>query len=192
MAQTTAPQAHIETTTATAHEAVPESAGIGALGVNGPLLAAQIVNFLIVLAVLRAVAYKPALAMLAKRRRMIEESVAQAEQTKAEAASSQQAVSQQLAAARHEARELLDQARASAEKIATEITSNAEDQSKRLLDQARVQIDQERAAMKASLEGELGGLVVAATERVLNGKQIPIASTDIEQALGQELRQHGA
>ena len=53
--------------------------GIGSLGINLPILIAQLVNFTILLVVLRLVAWGPLVKMLDERRERIRESLAAAE-----------------------------------------------------------------------------------------------------------------
>lgn len=170
----------------------PQPSGIAALGINAPSLITQVVNVAILFVVLRWLLYRPITELLERRRVAIEEGLARAEQAKRDAEAADQNAAAVLATARQEARQLLDQARDGAEKVAREITSKAEEQSQRMLDQARTQAGQEQAAMRAELEQELGSLVVAATQRVLSGKDIPVTSSDVDAALHHEMRQHGA
>lgn len=189
MAQATVPLEHSElevVTTASHAVAEPQPAGIAALGINGPLLAAQIINFLIVLAVLRAVAYKPLLAMLAKRRAMVEESVAQAAKTEQEARASQETAATLLASARTEAATILATAKERAEAAGAAIIAEAHETAARQLAAASQQIDRERQAMLAAAEQELGGLVVAAAERVVGSWQLAVTPAEVETALREE------
>lgn len=169
-----------------------QPSGIAALGINAPTLITQVVNVAILFVVLRWLLYRPVTELLEKRRVAIEDGLVRAEQARKDAEAAGQQAATVLSTARQEARQLLDQARVGAERIAGDITTKAEEQSQRIIEQARTQLDQEKAAMRADLEQELGGLVVAATERVLNGKQISITDDDVTAALGHELRQHGA
>lgn len=169
-----------------------EPGGIAALGINAPTLITQVVNVAILFLVLRWLLYRPITELLEKRRVAIEDGLAKAEQARKDAEAADQQAASVLSTARQEARQLLDQARVGAERIAGDITAKAEEQSQRIIEQSRTQLSQEKAAMRADLEQELGGLVVAATERVLNGKQVSISKSDVDAALGHELRQHGA
>jgi F-type H+-transporting ATPase subunit b len=169
-----------------------ELSGIAALGINAPTLITQVVNVVILFLILRWLLYRPVTELLEKRRLAIEEGLARAEQARKDADAAGEQAATVLSTARLEARQLLDQARVGAERIASDITAKAEEQSQRIVEQARTQLGQEKAAMRADLEQELGGLVVAATERVLTGKQISISADDVKTALSHEMRQHGA
>jgi F-type H+-transporting ATPase subunit b len=62
---------------------------VEALGLNLPQLIAQVVNFFVLLFILRLVAYKPILKMLDERKQKIAEGLNAAEIARAEAASAQ-------------------------------------------------------------------------------------------------------
>src|SRR3990167_10277133 len=59
------------------------SGGIGAIGIDGKALLFQIINFAILLVILRSVAYKPILKALERRRKTIENSLKQAKEIEA-------------------------------------------------------------------------------------------------------------
>ena len=71
--------------------------GIGSLGINLPILIAQLVNFTILLVVLRLVAWGPLIKMLDDRRERIRESLAAAEEMKSKAAESMRQLARMVA-----------------------------------------------------------------------------------------------
>jgi len=74
--------------------------GIADLGINLPVLIAQLVNFTILLVILRLVAWGPLTKMLDERRERIAESLSAADQAKAQAAESERNIQDQLEASR--------------------------------------------------------------------------------------------
>src|SRR3989344_888148 len=73
----------LQTTTSVSHEVETPSglaAGAQALGIDGKLLTAKIVNFIILVFVLRKFVYQPLLGLLEKRRQTIEERMKKAEE----------------------------------------------------------------------------------------------------------------
>jgi hypothetical protein len=90
---------------------------VEALGLNLPQLIAQIVNFFVLLFILRLVAYKPILKMLDERKQRIAEGLNAAEIARAEAAAAQANIQGQLDAARKEGQEIV----ANAQGISTRI-----------------------------------------------------------------------
>lgn len=141
---------------------------VEALGLNLPQLIAQVVNFFVLLFVLRLVAYKPILKMLDERKQKIAEGLNAAEIARAEAASAQANIQAQLDTARKEGQEIV----ANAQGIATRIQADAREQSSKdrdlALERARVEIQQERDRAIADLRGEFADITVKAAEKVIN------------------------
>ena len=139
---------------------------VEALGLNLPQLIAQVVNFFVLLFVLRLVAYKPILKMLDERK--IAEGLNAAEIARAEAASAQANIQAQLDTARKEGQEIV----AGAQGIATRIQADAREQSAKdrdaALERARIEIQQERDRAISDLRGEFADITVKAAEKVIN------------------------
>ncbi len=139
-----------------------------ALGINLPMIIAQIVNFTILLVVLRMVLYKPVLKMLDDRKQRIAEGLNAAEIARAEAASAQANIQEQLDAARKEGQEIV----ANAQSIATRIQADAREQTAKdreaALERARNEIQLERDRAIAELRGEFADITVKAAEKVIN------------------------
>jgi F-type H+-transporting ATPase subunit b len=141
---------------------------VEALGLNLPQLIAQVVNFFVLLVVLRLVAYKPILRMLDERKQKIAEGLNAAEIARAEAASAQANIQAQLDVARKEGQEIV----ANAQNIATRIQADAREQSTKdreaSLERARSEIQMERDRAIADLRGEFADITVKAAEKVIN------------------------
>lgn len=141
---------------------------VEALGLNLPQLIAQVVNFFVLLFILRLVAYKPILKMLDERKQKIAEGLNAAEIARAEAASAQANIQAQLDTARREGQEIV----ANAQNIATRIQTDAREQSAKdreaSVERARAEIQQERDRAIADLRGEFADITVRAAEKVIN------------------------
>ncbi len=141
---------------------------VEALGLNLPQLIAQVVNFFVLLVILRLVAYKPILKMLDERKQKIAEGLNAAEIARAEAASAQANIQAQLDTARREGQDIV----ANAQNIATRIQTDAREQSAKdreaSVERARVEIQQERDRAIADLRGEFADITVRAAEKVIN------------------------
>jgi F-type H+-transporting ATPase subunit b len=133
-----------------------------------PQLIAQVVNFFVLLVILRLVAYKPILRMLDERKQKIAEGLNAAEIARAEAASAQANIQAQLDVARKEGQEIV----ANAQNIATRIQADAREQSTKdreaSLERARSEIQMERDRAIADLRGEFADITVKAAEKVIN------------------------
>ena len=141
--------------------------GITDIGINLPVLIAQIVNFLALLIVLRLVAYKPIVRMLDERSRRIREGLAAAEQSRERAAEANQEVRAQIDAARAEAQGIVGQAQQVAARIQEAARQRAQTEQEGMLERSRAEIQLERDGAIAELRREFGDLTIAAAERVI-------------------------
>lgn len=142
--------------------------GIADLGINLPVLIAQLVNFTILLVILRLVAWGPLTRMLDERRERIAESLSAADQAKAQAAESERQIQDQLDASRREGQALVAQAQEIAARIQAEARTIAQADADALLGRARNEIQLERDQAIAELRREFAGLTIAAAEKVIN------------------------
>ncbi|GIW17203.1 F0F1 ATP synthase subunit B [Tepidiforma flava] len=139
-----------------------------ALGVSVPLLLAQIVNFAVLLIILRVTLYKPVLRMLDDRKQRIAEGLNAAEIARREAASAQANIQAQLEAARKEGQEIVANAQAIASRIESESREQAAREREAALEKARNEIQLERDRAIAELRREFAAITVAAAEKVIN------------------------
>ncbi len=146
-----------------------------ALGISVPLLVAQIVNFAVLLFILRLTLYKPVLRMLDERRQRIAEGLNAAEIARQEAASAQANIQAQLDAARKESQEIVANAQAIATRIEAESREQAAREREAALERARNEIQLERDRAIAELRREFAAITVAAAEKVINQSLDPQA-----------------
>ena len=128
---------------------------------------AQILNFLILVAILRALCYKPVVRMIKAREDKIAESLAKADSDVAEAESLKKDYQAQLAEAREKAQAIVDKA----EKVAASNRETSLQDTKREIAQmkkaaqAEIQRDRERAADQ--LKKEIVALSLLAAGKVV-------------------------
>ncbi len=137
------------------------------LGVHLPSLLIYLVNFLLVLGLLFAFAYKPILRLMDQRADRIRESLEASERAREEAASSQQAVEDQLVEARREAQRIMDQAREAGERFRAEEMERARNEAENFVSRARADIQRERDAAIEEVRANFGDLAITAAERVV-------------------------
>lgn len=140
------------------------------IGVDGRILLAQIVNFLILLFVLQRFVYRPLLAFLEERSKKIEQGLKDAEQARkqlSEAEAKQEAL---LVAARAEGQEMVKKAESVAARAREELLDTARSEAAKIAADAKRSIEEEKAKMFMEAKQELAGLVIAATEKVLVAK----------------------
>ena len=138
---------------------------LGMFGINPVLLAAQIVNFLIVFYILKRFALKPILAMLKNRERTIKEGLEQAEEARKlleETTEKEKAV---LRKAQLEAKALLDEAKKHSEDILSESESKTKLQADKILQEAREQISFESKEAEKRLASHITALAVEVIQK---------------------------
>ena len=137
----------------------------------------QIINFLILVALLRAVAYKPVVRMMEERKAKIAESIEKADADAAAAEATLNEYKAQLAAARTKAQEIVDLAekRASEERAASiQATKREIEQMKKSAEQ---QMEQERAHAVEQLKGEVVAVALEAAGKIIQ-KNLTAADND--------------
>jgi len=159
---------------------------LDALGINLPQLIAQIVNFTILLIVLRLVAFKPILKMLDERKRRINEGLNAAEIAREEAAKAQSNIQAQLDEARRQGQEVV----ANAQQIGARIQAEAREEAARdrevSVERARAEIQLERDRAIAQLRSEFGDITIAAAEKVIGQSlDAPAHQRIIDEALAE-------
>lgn len=138
-----------------------------ALGFNLTSFIFQVVNFLVLMAVLTHFLHKPLLNLLDSRKRELEESARQAAAVKtalAEAEARQQAILQE---AQTSAQALLTKAREQAKSLEEKLRGEAAARAEELLAQAISDTELERERLRSELRQELASFVVLTTEKVI-------------------------
>jgi F-type H+-transporting ATPase subunit b len=160
-----------------------------ALGIEPGLLISQIVNFLLLMVILRMVLYEPVLKMMDRRKERIAQSMRDAERAAAAAQEAEADKAKVLDAARREAQEIRAQAARDAEKIAQEIRSRAEQEATEIRMKAQDDAQAQAQLVLSEANKQIAELAILATEQLL-GREL--AKKD-EQArfVTEFLAQHG-
>jgi len=138
-----------------------------ALGINLPGLLAQLVNFILLLVLLRIVLYQPVMRMLDERAARVRQSMEQAELIRRQAEQIQQEFQARIDQARREGQQIIAEAHRAAEQVRQQKLQEALGEAEALLARARAEIERERDAAIAQLRREFADLTVLATERVI-------------------------
>ncbi len=164
-------------TTGEAHTTTAEdqptgiAAGLEALGLDGKLLAAQIINFVILLLVLRKFLYKPLVGLLEKRRDAIEEGMKKTEEIEKRYTEFQTEHMKRIEESKAEATAMIEKAKKAAEEIRQDTLTKTTAETEAMLTRAKEEIERGKEKMLQELKQEVGTLVVAATAKVI-GKAI--------------------
>ena len=137
------------------------------IGINIPVLIAQIVNFTFLLIILRLLLYKPVLKMLDERKARIQEGLSAAERGREQAAEANLAAQAQIDAARREGQSIVANAQQVAARVQEEGRASAITQQEAILERARQEIAMERDAAIAELRREFAELTIQAAEKVI-------------------------
>ena len=135
-------------------------------GVDWPHLTAQVISFSIVCALLYRFAYTPVLAMLATRRELIAQGLANTDRINAALAAIDVQREEILERAREEAAHLIDEGRVVAKRIRQQEAERATATADRIVLKAREQATREHAVMVGMVKREIGHLVVETTAAV--------------------------
>ncbi|MCX7912455.1 MAG: F0F1 ATP synthase subunit B [Dehalococcoidales bacterium] len=141
--------------------------GIAELGISVPTLVTQVVTFIILLVVLRFVAYKPFMRLLDERSRRVRESLEQAEAVKAESARAEEEIRKRLEQTGREEQERIARAAQAAEEIRRSAQAEARREADAIISRARVEIQRERDEAIAELRRQFADLTILAAEKVI-------------------------
>jgi len=137
------------------------------LGINWQSLVFQIINFVILLVILKKFVYRPILNALDQRKKKIAESIKQAEEIDRQAKQATEAHEATLREARQKAQRIIDQANLDAEKVRTEKAEATKQEIEHLLVKAKQQIKDEKHQALSEVKREAGALIIRASEKVL-------------------------
>lgn len=137
------------------------------LGIEPSLLLAQIINFAIIVVVLTKLLYQPILAMLAKRKKEIEEGLAISQRQREDEEKFAVRKEKLLAEARAEARVILDDAKKQAKETEHELLMLAHRQAAEVLEKAKVEANATHEALTVQIRREAVVLASAMTKKLV-------------------------
>ena len=141
--------------------------GFSSLGISLPLLLAFVINFIILLVLLRKFLYRPVLKMLDERTQKVKESMDWAEAIKRDYEQAKVEVQKQIDKGRQEAQAIIAQAVQKGATLKEEAKREASVQAKAIVEKARAELEAERDKMVEDLRKEFVSLLILASERVI-------------------------
>lgn len=138
-------------------------------GFDPMLLAAQIVNFLIIFYLLKRFMYKPVLEMIKKREDKIAEGLKQAEEARITLEKTIEEEKKILNKASEEAKKITEEAKLRAIEISKEIEENTKQQVEKSLIEARAQIAQESESAERKLTEKISIVAKLMLTKTLEG-----------------------
>ena len=137
------------------------------LKVNPGLIFYTVVTFLLLLYILKKLAWKPILGALEEREKRIQESLESAEKARRESEELLQKQHDMLESARKEAQQILDQSRKAAEATRQEILANARAEAEQMLERAKREIALSRDKAIEEIRNLAVDLSIAAASKVI-------------------------
>ena len=137
------------------------------LGIDWKMLIAQIINFTLLLFLLKKFAYTPILTVLNTRREKIEDAIARSKQVDEKMAEIETIKQQVLDEARKESEQIIKKAEEAAGRVQEDVLSQIHEKSERLMAEAHKKIEAEREIIFAQVKQEVAGVVVLAVEKVI-------------------------
>jgi F-type H+-transporting ATPase subunit b len=143
---------------------------ISTFHIDAKLIIAQLVNFAIVLFVLKKFAYGPMLKMMTERTAKIEKGLKDAQDAQVKLTEIAEREKEVLVEARKQAQEIVSKSEEVAEKNKQEIIAEAKAQAEKILADAQKALESEKNQMMQEVKGQLAELVVVATEKLIKEK----------------------
>lgn len=130
-------------------------------------MVAQVLNFLILAAILRALAYKPVARMLQQRSDKIRETIDKADADKKAAEETLKQYKSQLADAQRRAQEIVDKAELTARQERDVLVAETKKEIDRMKQNAAAEIENERNRAFEQMKAEIVSLSLAAAEKIV-------------------------
>ncbi|HUL30438.1 MAG TPA: F0F1 ATP synthase subunit B [Thermodesulfobacteriota bacterium] len=141
--------------------------GFASLGIDPALLVVFVVNFIILLVLLRLFLYKPVLKVLDERAKRTKEAMELAEATRKEFELAKGEVQKQIEKGRQEAQAIIAQALQTGERLKEESREEATKQARGIIDRARGELESEREKIVDVLRTEFVDIAISAAEKVI-------------------------
>lgn len=162
----------------------PAAGGLSAIGLDWRALLFQLVNFIVLLWLLKRFAYRPVVKLLEARRQKIEESLRTVDEIAHQKTTLEAQRVQRMHQVEQEAAAIIIGGKQAASSMIQAATERARLEADHIRAQAAAQVEQERQALRQAVKAETLGLVKKAAERVLRQKlNAPADAILIEQTL---------
>lgn len=133
-------------------------------------LIAQVVNFLLLVAVVAWFGYKPIMNIIEERQSSIANNLQSAEDARVEANKIKQEYERQLADARSEAQAIIDKANKTAKEAYDQMLAQAREEQENIFKTAKEQIEREKSNALLELRGEVVSLSMQLASKVVEKK----------------------
>ena len=144
-----------------------EGGGGTLLDVNPGLIIWTALTFLILLIVLKKVAWKPILTALENREKEIEDSLNKAEKAKEEAQKILEQNQASLSKAEDKSKKIIEQSRIYSETLKEQMLKESKEEAKKLIDSASAEIDRKKNAAFEQLKNQVAEISLNAAGKIM-------------------------
>lgn len=156
---------------------------LAALGLDGKLFLAQLINFSVILFVMWKWVYTPLLNTLDERTKKIARGLADAEEARSLKQTAETDKQQAVSAARKEAKSIIEDARVVVMRERETMLATAKEEVGQIIAQGKEQILADKNAAIRAAKAELGDVVIAAVEKIAREKIDPHKDAKLLQEL---------
>lgn len=160
------------------------------LDINPGLILWTIITFIIVLAILRAKAWKPLLQALTEREERIRTALQHAEDAQAEAQRLLEDNKRQLAKAEEESQRIIKQGRELGDRLKAEIVDKATTSSRAMIELAKDEIQREKEAALIQLRTEVADLAIGVAGKIIDQNLDTAKQRQLAESAIKELRKN--
>ncbi|HSP88407.1 MAG TPA: F0F1 ATP synthase subunit B [Ignavibacteriaceae bacterium] len=151
-----------------AYIAIIASEGGGSLvDVNPGLVVWTVITFLVLLFILKKIAWKPILTALNEREGAIRESLEKAEKAKEAAQKILEENQASLLKAEEESKKIIEQSRQYSQKLKDQMMKESKEQAQKIIEDATSQIEQKKNEAFSELKTKVAEIAIQAAEKVL-------------------------
>lgn len=158
-------------------------------GIDGKILLAQAINFLVVAFILWRFAFKPVMATLDERQKKIAEGLQFAEEAKTQLAETEKRQAEVLREANSKAQEILHEARENANQFEDKMRAETSVQIEEMRKRADEANELERQKMLSDVRQEIARLVVLTSGKVLDRELADDEKSRLDKAAAAEISQ---
>jgi len=137
------------------------------LDVNPGLIFWTVITFVLLMLLLKKIAWKPILAALDLREKEIRDSLERAEKAKEEAQKVLDENQANLSRAEEESKKIIEQSRAFAATLKDQLIKDSKDQAKKIIDDASEEIQRRKEAAFEELKGQISEIALNAAEKII-------------------------
>lgn len=152
------------------------------LGINGALLISQIVNFVLLMLLLKKYAYGPVLRMLEERSQKIAKSLEDAERIEEELKNAEETKAQEIRKAKEEAAAIVKQAYETAAQSEQKAIDDTKRKTQEIVTKAKEEIQSEKEKSVKQAEQEIADLAIRIAEKIIKKN----LDSDAEKKLAEE------